>query len=126
MHPPEQHADPVGRTPGKAHVPEQRLPVERIAFPEKWRPEEPALGVVALAHELLQLVPRNQLMEYSGAGKMPVVAPHAHQLVRLGHRVGRIGDLHYLAAEEEWRRLLRLGGQHGHPPVSYTHLTLPT
>src|SRR5262245_33641555 len=90
MHAPEEHSDSVLRRLWEVHVPQQQFPVKRPALAPERRAEQAAVRAVASRHEALQMMPRNQFMKYRGARKMNVVAAHAHELLLVRHRVGRI------------------------------------
>src|SRR3954469_5738319 len=66
VHPPEHEADAVLRRLGKAALVEDHLPVDRPPLGPERRAEHAALRLVARLHELLQVVPRDQLVVDGG------------------------------------------------------------
>ena len=86
MHAPEEHADPVLGRFGEALVPEQQLPVESPALGPERRVEQPAIGLVARGHVLLQVMAGNHLVKDRRAREVDIVAAHAHQLCLVRHR----------------------------------------
>ena len=101
MRAPEEHPHPVLRRAREAGIPEQHLPVERPALAPERGAERLPMRVVSRRHEPLQMVPGDQLMVHRRHAEVRIVPAHAHQLVVVRHRIGRVRDLNDLAAEEE-------------------------
>src|SRR6266576_3546034 len=58
----------------------------------------------------------NQLMKDSRARERRIVAAHAHHLLLVRHRVGRIRNENGFAAKEEWANELPFRRHHLHAP----------
>src|SRR5258706_1020809 len=116
MHAPEKHADAVLRRLGKIQIPEQQLPIKRVAFSPERCAEQSAVRSIASSHKSLQVMTGNQFVKDGGPRKVNVVAAHTHQLLFVRHGVSGIRNLNCFAAEKEWTDELSLGRHHLHPP----------
>src|SRR3569832_38513 len=67
MHAPEEHTDLLLGRLREAEVPQQQLPVKRIAFSPERRAEDRAIRLVTRGHEALQVMAGNQLVMDSRA-----------------------------------------------------------
>ncbi|KAK1251832.1 hypothetical protein MKX07_007311 [Trichoderma sp. CBMAI-0711] len=115
VHAPEHGADAVlGRLEEVAALPEDVLPVHGPALGAEGRAEELAVAVVPLAHEELQPVARDHLVEGRRARKVAVVAAHHHLLELVRHVGRRVGHHDERPAEEEGGDALHVGAHHGH------------
>ena len=116
MHAPEKHADAVLGSFGKIQVPEQQLPIKRIALSPEGRAEQGAVRPIACSHESLQVMTGNQFMKHRGTRKVYVVAAHAHHFLFMRHRIRGEGNEDRFAAEEEWTNELPFRRHHLHAP----------
>src|SRR5215510_6499596 len=113
---PEEESDAVFGSLRELHVPEQQLAIKRPALAPEGRAEQPAIWLVARSHKALQVMARDQFVMHGRAREVGVVATHAHHLLLVRHRVGWIGYLDHLAAQEERADQLSFGRHHLHPP----------
>src|SRR4051794_22435604 len=67
MHAPEEHAYLLLGRLGEAEVPQQQLPVKRVAFRPERRAEDRAVRLVTRGHEALQVMARNEFVMDSRA-----------------------------------------------------------
>src|SRR5437588_230157 len=116
MHAPEKHPNAVLGRLRKIQVPEEHLPIKRVAFGPERRAEETSIRPVTRSHETLQMVARNQLVKNSGPREVYVVAAHAHHLLFVRHRVCRKRHQDGFAAEKERADQLSLRSHHLHAP----------
>src|ERR1051325_12045301 len=101
MHAPEEHPDSLLGCLSETQIPQQQLPVKRVALGPERRPEDCAIRFIARSHEALQVMPRNELVMDGRAREIDVVAAHAHHLLLVRHRVGWKRHQYGFAAEKE-------------------------
>src|SRR5437773_7736344 len=116
MHSPEEHTNAVLRTLGKLKIPHHEFPIERPTFAPKRCAEQIAVGPITRRHKSLQMMTRYELVEYSRARKMHVVAAHAHHFLLVTHAVRGEGNLYHFTPEKERAYKLSFGRHHLHAP----------
>jgi len=113
---PEEHADTVLGRCMKIQIPQQHFPIQSPTFHQKRRAKESPVGSVAIGHEQLQMMSGYEFMMDGGFREMNIVAPHAHELVAVFHRVGGKGDGNHFTPGKVGIHLLTLGSHHLHAP----------